>query len=112
MMLNVKRFIIFILLKCARKESAGLSVNICKNLKPKRLVSKSNYIEIWYGPSRDFARDWVVAVSNCTIELFWGRYRFFYWLLRSCKGNWVKVRPSKHSHSALRLNTAPDYGQL
>ena len=27
---------------------------------------------------------WVGVVSNCTVGLFFGRYRFFYWFFRSC----------------------------
>ena len=42
------------------------------------------------------AQDWVSVVSNCTMGLFWERYRFFYSLLRSCAGNWVGVLPNQH----------------
>lgn len=33
--------------------------------------------------------------------------RAFYWLLRGWAGNWVKIRPLKQSHSAIRFNTDP-----
>ena len=39
--------------------------------------------------------DRVRAVSNCTMGLFWGSYRFFHWLLRGCQGNLVTIRPPK-----------------
>ena len=39
--------------------------------------------------------DWVSAVSNYTMGLFWGSYRFFHWLLRGCPGNLVTIRPPK-----------------
>lgn len=45
---------------------------------------------IWH---RAHAR--VGVVSKCSMGLFWRRYRVFYWLLRACVGNWVKVRPPK-----------------
>ena len=44
-----------------------------------------------------FAWDWVGVVSNYSIGLFWTRYRVFYWLLRAGVGNWVKIRPLKHT---------------
>ena len=47
------------------------------------------------------------VVSKGTIGMFWGCYRFFHWLLRSRKGNWVKIRSLKQSHSAIRHNTDP-----
>ena len=47
------------------------------------------------------------VVSKSTIGVFWGRYRFFHSLLRSRKGNWVKIRSLKQSHSAIRHNTDP-----
>ena len=31
------------------------------------------------------------VVSNCTMGLFWERYRFFYWLLQSCARDWVSI---------------------
>ena len=31
--------------------------------------------------------------------LFWTRYRVFYWRLRAGVGNWVKIRPLKHTVS-------------
>ena len=34
--------------------------------------------------------------------LLWRRYRFFHWLLRSCAGEWVKIRSPIESHSAIR----------
>ena len=47
------------------------------------------------------------VVSKSTIGMFWGCYRFFHSLLRSRKGNWVKIRSLKQSHSAIRHNTDP-----
>ena len=46
----------------------------------------------WQGLGR--ARDWVRAVANCSMELFW----------RSCRGLWVKICPPKHSHNAMWHN--------
>ena len=34
----------------------------------------------------------VGEMSNCTVGLFQLRYRCSYWLLQSCKRNWVKIR--------------------
>ena len=34
-------------------------------------------------------------------------YLFFHWLLRSCAGNRVKIRPAKQSHSAAQHITDP-----
>ena len=47
------------------------------------------------------------VVSKITIGMFWGCYRFFHWLLRSRKGNRVKIRSLKQSHGAIRHNTDP-----
>ena len=32
------------------------------------------------------------GMSHCTVGLLRLRYRCSYWLLQSCKGNWVKIR--------------------
>ena len=42
----------------------------------------------------------VSVVSNCTMEMFRGRYHFFHfrnWLLRGFTGNWVKTVPYYNS---------------
>ena len=41
------------------------------------------------------AQDWVDVVSNCTMGMFLGRYRFFHWLLRGCAANWLEIRRLK-----------------
>ena len=33
--------------------------------------------------------------------------KLFYWWIRGCVGNWVKIRPPKQSHNAVRHNTDP-----
>ena len=39
-------------------------------------------------------------LGQCCVKLHcgivWERYRFFYWLLRSCAGNWFGVTPNQH----------------
>ena len=37
---------------------------------------------------------WVSVVLNSTTKLFWRSQRFFYWLLRSCAGQGVKIVPN------------------
>ena len=49
--------------------------------------------------------DWVRVSPNCIMGLFWGCYRFFYWLLQGCVGNWDKTRSPKESHNAFRHKT-------
>ena len=41
------------------------------------------------------------------MRVFWGRYHRILWPLRGWTGNWVKIRPHKQSHSAIRLNSDP-----
>ena len=39
-------------------------------------------------------------MGQCCVKLHygivWERYRFFYWLLRRCAGNWFGVAPNQH----------------
>ena len=39
------------------------------------------------------------VVSNCILGLFWWRYFFFYWLLQSFTGDWVKIHWSVSSNN-------------
>ena len=52
--------------------------------------------------------DWVDIVSKkCTVGLFRGRQRVFYWLLWGCAGNWIKVRAQNQSYNTNHDNTGP-----
>ena len=47
-------------------------------------------------------------MSNCTVGLFQLRYRCSYWLLQSCKENWVKIRfPEKVPWCMTQLRPSP-----
>ena len=45
-----------------------------------------------------WARDWVSVVLKCTMGLFWGRYLYFHWLLRSWAGNCPNLSPKTILH--------------
>ena len=41
------------------------------------------------------------------MRVLWGRYRGIPGPLQGWTGNWVKIRPQKQSHSAIRYNSDP-----
>lgn len=53
-------------------------------------------------PFWPWAWDKVGVLSKCTTRVFWRNCRFFYWLLRGYFRNWIKLRPTKQSHGAIR----------
>ena len=59
--------------------------------------------EIGRGPA-------VMCVSNCTMGQYWRRYRFFYWVLRGCAGNWGKIRPL--NSPIVHFNRIPSQSQM
>ena len=51
-----------------------------------------------------------MCVSNCTMGQYWRRYRFFYWLLRGCAGNWGKICPL--NSPIVHFNRIPSQSQM